>query len=160
MDPGSPLNSDSTDIFVSASRSGEVYFYSARTGVPGIFTSTQSGAGWTDPVRVDLGTAAAGAGNPMITPDGRVLLVTMRQPGTGADIMYACRREGAWTEPRPLLPPVNSPQSDFAPAVDVSGSTLYFTSERPGIVGAQPDSIRPPSDLYRIPMRETGIDCP
>jgi hypothetical protein len=73
--------------------------------------------------------------------------------------MYSCRTGDGWSAPRTLPPPVNSARADFAPAIDVSGSTLYFTSERPGIVGIQPDSVRPPGDLYRIPFKDAGIDC-
>jgi Tol biopolymer transport system component len=111
-------------------------------------------------VRLNLGSAAAGAGNPMISPDGKLLLVTMRQPGSDVDIMYSCRAPGGWTSPRPLAAPVNSPRADFAPAIDASGTMLYFTSERPGIVPALPDSVRPPGDIYRIPLRDAGVDCP
>jgi OOP family OmpA-OmpF porin len=121
-------------------------------------TSSDSGR-WRVPVRVNLGAASTGAGNPMISPDGKVLLVTMRQPGSEVDIMYSCRMAGGWTSPRALPPPVTSPRGDFAPAIDASGTTLYFTSERPGIVPALPDSVRPPGDIYRIPLRDAGIDC-
>ena len=71
----------------------------------------------------------------------------------------APERDGSWTELRALPAPVNSPKLDFAPAIDASGATLYFTSERPGIVPAVPDSVRPPGDIYRIPLRDAGIDC-
>lgn len=159
IDPGVPLNSDSTDIFVSVSRAGELYFTSAREGPMAIYVTSNDGGNWRIPVRVNLGAASIGAGNPMISPDGKVLLVTMRQPGSEVDIMFSCRTAGGWTSPRALSPPVNSPRGDFAPAIDASGTTLYFTSERPGIVPALPDSVRPPGDIYRIPLRDAGIDC-
>jgi len=159
IDPGPPLNSDSSDIYVSVSRAGEMYFSSSREGPIGIYVSSGRGGKWSVPVRVNLGATASGAGNPMISPDGKVLLVTMRQPGSDVDIMFSCRTATGWSTPRPLPAPVNSPRADFAPAIDASGSMLYFTSERPGIVGIQPDSIRPPGDLYRIPLKDAGIDC-
>lgn len=160
VNPGSPLNSDSADVFVSMSRAGELFFSSNRDGTRRIYTSSSTGGQWTTPVAIDLGEAAAGAGNPMISPDGRVLLVMARLPSREADIMYSCRTGQGWTAPQPLPAPVNSPRADFAPAIDGSGHMLYFTSERPGIVGAQPDSVRPPGDIYRIPLRDAGIDCP
>jgi len=159
IDPGPPLNSDSSDIFVSVSRAGELYFSSNRDGPVAIYVSSSSGGQWSVPARVDLGLSGAGAGNPMISPDGKVLLVTMRQPGSDVDIMFSCRTASGWSTPRPLPAPVNSARADFAPAIDASGGMLYFTSERPGIVGIQPDSIRPPGDLYRIPLKDAGIDC-
>lgn len=159
VDPGLPLNSDSSDVFASVSRDGELYFSSTRDGRPAIYVSRNAGGTWTLPVRVELGTAAAGAGNPMISPDGRVLLMSLVKPDGDTDIVYACRVGNGWTPPRALPAPVNSSRADFAPAIDVSGSTLYFTSERPGIVGAQPDSVRPPGDIYRIPLGNAGIDC-
>jgi Tol biopolymer transport system component len=159
IDPGAPLNSDSSDIYVSVSRAGELYFSSSREGSMGIYMSRNSGGKWSEPVRVDLG-GTTGGGNPMISPDGKVLLVTMRQPGSDVDIMYSCRTDTGWTPPQALPPPVNSPRADFAPAIDLSGGNIYFTSERPGMVGILPDSIRPPGDLYRIPLKDAGISCP
>lgn len=160
VDPGAPLNSDSSDIFVSVSRSGDLYFSSARGGPMAIYTSSSRDGRWSVPLRVDLGSVATGAGNPMISPDGKVLLVTMRRPGSDADIMYSCRTASGWSEPRALPAPVNSTRADFAPSIDMSGRMLYFTSERPGLMGAQPDSVRPPGDLYGIPLKDAGISCP
>lgn len=159
IDPGPPLNSDSSDIYVSVSRAGELYFSSTRDGPIGIYVSSNSGGKWSTPERVELGSGTAGAGNPMISPDGNVLLVTMRQSGSDVDIMYSCRRPNGWSAPQALPAPVNSSRADFAPAIDASGSMLYFTSERPGIVGIKPDSIRPPGDLYQIPFKDAGINC-
>ncbi len=169
IDPGPPLNSDSSDAFVSVSRAGDLYFSSTRQGEQAVYVSRLSGGHWAVPVRVLLYPPADGAGNPMISPDGRVLLVTQRNRDGDTDIMYGCFREGRgselperdgnWTDLRALPAPVNSPKLDFAPAIDAAGTTLYFTSERPGIVPAPPDSVRPPGDIYRIPLRDAGIDC-
>lgn len=159
VDPGPPLNSDSADVFVSVSKSGVLYFSSNRDGSPGIYRSRQQGETWTIPERVELGPAAAGAGNPMVSPDDALLLFSMRKPDGDTDIFYACRRGSDWAVQGPLPPPVNSTRTDFAPAIDITGTTLYFTSERPGIVGALPDSIRPPGDLYRIALSKSGVAC-
>lgn len=48
---------------------------------------------------------------------------------------------------------MNTGNADFAPGLDPTDGTLLFTSERPGIVGAQPDSVRPPGDIYRSTLR-------
>lgn len=158
VDPGAPLNSDSTDIFVTATRSGDVVFTSSRQGAGRIYMSSPSGHGWTEPVPLEL-IPALGAGNPAISPDGRLLVVMIAVEGRGADLHYACRQESGWTPLVALPEPINSRWTESAPSIDAAGKVLYFTSERPGIVGAQPDSVRPPGDLYRVPLREAGIAC-
>ncbi|MBL8958467.1 MAG: PD40 domain-containing protein, partial [Gemmatimonadetes bacterium] len=49
VDPGAPLNSDSTDIFVSMSRDGELVFSSTRDGVRRIYTTREANGAWVVP---------------------------------------------------------------------------------------------------------------
>lgn len=159
VDPGAPLNSDSTDIFVSATRAGTVVFSSARRGPTSIFEALPHGGGWREPVALDL-TPADGVGNPAISPSGRFMVLVRGTQGRGGDLFFSCRTASGWTPLVPLPEPINSRWTEFAPSVDAAEQTLYFTSERPGIVGAQPDSVRPPGDLYRVPLSGSGVHCP
>lgn len=159
IDPGPPLNSDSTDIFVSATRSGDVVFSSARQGPSRIYRASPTGTSWSEPVALEL-TPGDGVGNPAISPDGRLLVLVRPVNGRDGELFFSCRQGSAWTPLVALPEPVNSRWSDFAPSIDVTGKVLYFTSERPGIMAAQPDSVRPPGDLYRVRLDQAGVMCP
>ena len=65
--------------------------------------------------------------------------------------------ESHWTVPVPLPQHINSAFSDFAPGIGADGHTLYFTSERPGLVGAGEVEGRPPGDLYFVDLTGTGV---
>lgn len=89
--------------------------------------------------------------NPMIAPDGRFLVFAGPGPGGSIDLFVSCREGDAWGAPLRLPEPVSSDSTDFAPGI--AGGHLFFTSERPGIVGPRPEGVRPPGDRYR-----TGLD--
>lgn len=158
IDPGPPLNSDSTDMFVSVTRAGELVFSSNRQGPRRIFIARPTARGLDEPRLLEPGFPD-GLGNPAISPGGTMLIVTQRVEGRGADLFYSCRTATGWTAPVALPEPVNSRYADFAPGIDAAGQVLYFTSERPGIVAARADSVRPPGDLYRVKLRVAGVAC-
>lgn len=159
VDPGAPLNSGAGDVFFSTSRQGSSVFTSSRLGAMRPFITQATPAGWSAPSVLALGTRTD-AGNPAMAPSGRFVIVTLAGAGGQPDLFVSCRAsDGAWTEPRALTA-VNSPFADFAPFVDAAESTLYFSSERPGLVGPVPDGQRPPGDLYRIALDEAGVHCP
>ncbi len=145
IDPGAPLNSDSSDIFVSEARDGTIAFSSSRRGASRVYLARRTSTGWTVPEPIAFGTLLGG-GNPLIDPDGRFILLVAPGPDDRADLHISCRTGTGWSEPV-RLSGVNSRWADFAPAFR-GPRTVYFTSERPGLVPAVADSIRPPGDLY------------
>lgn len=149
-DVGEPINSDSADYFISLALDGTVAFSSTRNGTLGIYLSSRTPSGWSAPELLTL-EGAPSASNPLISPDGSLMVVSAAGPNGSSDLLVACRVASGWGRPRRLPDPVNSQFAEFAPAM--AGEYLYFTSERPGIVGPQPDSIRPPGDLYRTHSR-------
>ena len=153
---GGPINSDSTDYFLSLATDGTVAFSSTRNGILGIYISSPSPSGWTDPEFLSL-EGAPDASNPLISPDGTLMVVSATSTDGSSDLLVTCRMATGWGRPRPLPDPVNSRYAEFAPAI--AGENLYYTSERPGIVGPSPDSIRPPGDLYRTPIRVLSDMC-
>jgi WD40 repeat protein len=159
VDPGEPLNSDSTDVFVSTSRDGILVFGSRREGHSRAYSTHLVNGRWEIPQAIRFGAVLDGVANPLISPSGRFILLVLDQPSRGADLFVSCRTASGWSSPRRLSDEVNSRYADFAPALDPKESSLFFTSERPGIVGPQPDSIRPPGDIYTIPLKAAGIDC-
>jgi Tol biopolymer transport system component len=155
---GEPLNSRGTDVFVSATRSGALYFSSNRDGATRTYRATAAKGGWsvTRP-SFDINDAE-GAGNPLIAPDESFLIFTSDHPGGagGADLWITRREAGHWTSSRPLTS-VNSPYADFAPGLHPDGRFLFFTSERPGVVGPVGSDARPPGDIYRIALADVGL---
>lgn len=150
--PGAPLNSDSAEFFVSTTRHGELYFTSARAGPLRVYRARREGAAWRTPEAVPF-DAPASPGNPLVGPDGTYLVFVAAGPDGSPDLWVRCRRDGAWGEAIRLPAPVNSPHADFAPGLDPTDGSLLFTSERPGMAGPRPDSVRPPGDLYRSSVR-------
>jgi hypothetical protein len=156
---GEPLNSRGTDVFVSATRGGTLYFSSNRDGTTRTYRATASGEGWTvTRPSFDINDAE-GAGNPLIAPDESFLIFTSDRPGGagGADLWVTARENDRWGSSRRLGSGVNSPFADFAPALDPIGRFLFFTSERPGVVGPVSAGSRPPGDIYRIALSDVGL---
>ena len=98
-------------------------------------------------------------GNPAIAPSGRFLVIVRTPAGGAADLFVACRATAGWSEPRALTT-LNTRFAEFAPSIDAAETTLTFTSERPGLVGAQPEGVRPPGDLYQVSLTAAGVRCP
>ena len=157
VDPGPPLNSADGDVFVSITRDGELMFTSSRLGASRVFSSRQVDGRWQAPTPVTFGSIVD-AGNPAIAPSGRFLVLVRVAAGGSPDLFVSCRTAGAWGEPQ-ALSTVNSPFADFAPFIDASEQSLYFTSERPGVAAPPEKGVRPPGDLYRITLDAAGIRC-
>lgn len=153
-----PLNSDSTEVFNSATRDGLMVFSSYRgDGVRRLWTArADDGGGWREPEVLELGLGP-GASNPAIAPDGAFLVLALPEDGGAPDLVVWCRAGAGWVRGGPLPGPVNTRWAEFAPAV--AGDHLWFTSERPGVVGEQPDSVRPPGDLYRTDLSVVQEAC-
>jgi Tol biopolymer transport system component len=145
-----PINTDSSEVFNSLTSQGEMIFSSRRDGVRRIYAAQSAGGAWSSPEVVHFGTVTEGS-NAVISTDGRFIVFAQRTPRGDPDLVVSCRGETGWMEPVNLGAEVNSEFADFAPALTTSH--LYFTSERPGVVGPLPDSVRRPGDIYRV-----GID--
>lgn len=155
-DPGAPLNSPATEIFVSITRDGEIFFSREDGEGPRHIVHarlTATGATEPRPIAFDL-PASVRLGNPAISPDGRTLVVATRDlPGLGGPDLYVSFRTGAdWTRPVNAGARINSAHAEFAPAFSPDGRHLFFTSERPGVVSAEAATGRPPGDIYRVPV--------
>lgn len=149
---GSPPNSDSTDIYVTQSRDGLTVFSSNRFGPMRVYSSRQATNSWSPPVPIGFGADSTG-GNPSISPSGKMMVIVRTVPERGSDLFVSCRTRDGWSAAMPLAG-ANSTFSEFAPSFDPKERTLYFTSERPGIAGAQPPGVRPPGDIYALPVHD------
>ncbi|HWM89048.1 MAG TPA: hypothetical protein VNO33_24525 [Kofleriaceae bacterium] len=157
---GPALDSGANEVYVSLTRSGTVYFGSdaAGQGRRDIYRAPLVGGEYR-PERISLRMAGAApdqpdlaAGNPCIDPGERFLVFVADGGPDNPDLFISWRRDGRFGPARNLGPAVNSSQADFAPALGPDGETLYFTSERPGVVPAGAVPGRPPGDIYRVDL--------
>ena len=144
-----PVNSDSSDVYTSFTSDGLMVFSSRRDGARRIYSTRRVGQEWTAPTLLRFGDVTE-ASNPAIGPDGTFMVIAAPVEGRGADLFVTCSTGAGWSEPRALPDPISSAYGELAPAI-VDG-WLYFTSERPGVVGPQPEGVRPPGDIYRTPL--------
>ncbi len=99
------------------------------------FLSGKQGEGWGE--RQNAGpplNTPDNEGAHTLTADGRHLYFTAcnRRSGQGmCDIYHSEWKEGKWSPPRNLGPPVNSRYSEKHPSVSADGRHLYFSSNRP-----------------------------
>jgi outer membrane protein OmpA-like peptidoglycan-associated protein len=111
---GQKLSLPQEDLFVSKKDSGK-WLKASPLGLP-INTEDNEGA-------------------QCISADGRLLFFTAcgRADGQGScDIYLSVLKEGKWSEPVNLGPPVNTNSWESQPSVSADGRYLYFTSNRNG----------------------------
>ncbi len=90
-----------------------------------------------------------------LSADGSLLIFTAcaRQDGLGScDLYYAVHRDGQWSHPANLGKQVNSSAWDGQPSLSASGTTLFFSSSRPGGLGAR--------DLWKVDRTAQGWSTP
>lgn len=156
INPGAPLNSDSTEIFISLSKNGNAYFVTERDGDRGISVSRFENGQYQAPEKIRLKLRGQGiyASNPCIASDESFLIVASRDPqGPGTPDLFVSRnKNGQWSEMQNLGPLVNTEYAEFAPGLSKDDQTLYFSSERPGMVPPQAEGVRPPGDIYQVDL--------
>ncbi|NNE30520.1 MAG: OmpA family protein, partial [Saprospiraceae bacterium] len=113
-------------------------------------TSTYS---WTDPVPIvieGLGDIEPDV-NLALTHDGAYLMLSIQRGDSygKSNDLYVCERKGLTTfsEPIHLGPAINSPYHEAAPFLSPDGKTLFFSSNRRGMGGA---------DIYFVNRLEDG----
>jgi len=161
---GSTINGSFRDFGPSISSDGlELYFASDRPGGYGSYdiwvsTRTTTNDTWTEPTNLGpVVNSSDGETYPCLSDDGRLLLfnepddpATPKRPGGygGSDNWMTTRASVSdpWAAPINLGPIVNSPSNDGQAALSHDGSTLYFSSTRPGGLGGTK------GDIYKAPI--------
>ncbi len=143
----SRINTNSHESSASYSPDGRLlYFVSDREG----------GAGSSDIYKVDLegkntlvGLGAAintayGEEGVFMAPDGKTLYFSSEGHNSmgGYDIFKSVYEHGKWSTPENLGWPINTPDDDVFFVTSASGRHGYYSSDRPGGLGAK--------DIYRI----------
>lgn len=163
INPGAPLNTDSTEIFITIATNGNAYYVTDRDGDRGIVVSRFQDGQYREPekIRPTLRGEPIYASNPAIASDESFLIVALRDPegNQTPDLFVTWNDNGEWSAFQNLGPKVNHPSyADFAPGLSKDNKILFFTSERPGVVGEQPDGVRPPGDIYWVDLEAVFAD--
>ena len=143
----SRINTNAHETSASYSPDGRyLYFVSDREG----------GAGSSDIYKVDLAgkntpvnlgpaiNTAYGEEGAFMAPDGKTLYFSSEGHNSmgGYDIFRSVLENGKWSTPENLGWPINTPDDDVFFVTSASGRHGYYSSDRPGGLGAK--------DIYRI----------
>ena len=151
---GPHINTANREIYSTVSKNGNLYFsvFESDSDEVGIFRSVWQDGRFLAPERLTIGNGTLRVTNPTVAPDESFLLFVSDHEGQ-ADISISRQQDdGSWGEPTPLGAAVNSEFTEFAPSISPDGSTLFFTSERPGVVPERPDEGRAPGDIYFVSL--------
>ena len=117
-----------------------LYFSSNMSGGQGgsdIWMAKKSGDGWGTPI--NMGATINSAGDeafPDISDDGTLYFASSGWVGFGGyDIYSVAQKDGKWSKPVNMLPPINSTADDFG-IVFKDKNSGYFSSNRSGGKGA------------------------
>ncbi|MHC4144812.1 MAG: M56 family metallopeptidase, partial [Planctomycetota bacterium] len=151
--PTPTINSSFAEGCPSISSDGLSLFF--RADLPGGFgrrdlwvtTRAMSDDDWGPPVNLGPTVNSASADHsPSISADGLMLFFHSDRPGGYGDMdLYVTMRattSDPWSTPVNLGPTINSSSRDDSPSISDDGSTLFFTSNRPGGSGD--------SDLWQV----------
>ncbi len=160
---GPVVNSSAKDLCLIISSDGlELYFGSKRSGGYGsddIWVSRRATKNdpWEQPTNLGpVVNSPASESAPFLSSDGLLLLFSedkenpIRPGGFGNQDIWVTRRASIsdpWGAPVNLGPIVNSPSLDGVPRISPDGSTLFFSSERPGGLGGKWWG-----DIYQAPI--------
>lgn len=129
---GAAVNSDSSESFMSATRSGKIYFGSNRAGGFGkldIYSSVYADGVYQEPVNIGMQINSTDhESNPFIAADESymILSLTSGKPNNDSDLFITFNQNGKWTKPWNLGPEINSYTNEFCPFVLPGEDTLYF----------------------------------
>jgi Tol biopolymer transport system component len=98
-----------------------------------IWVAEASGEDWVNPRPVENVNSASKEGTPTITRDGTLYFFSDRNAEPGKNSIYVAKlKNGKYSSPTLLPPPVNSGPSDTSPFISPDGRVLLFYSTRPG----------------------------
>ena len=117
------INSDANETYPSLAADGTLYFGRAGGG-PMLRAKLVDGS------YAALEPMPFGGVSFAIAPDQRFGILAMMDANRNIDLYYVAREGQAWTAPRRLAGPVNSPQMEFTGSIRPDGKALLFASTR------------------------------
>lgn len=137
VNPGAPINSDTSEFFPCLVADGSLYFQSRREGGPGmadIFYSKYENGEYLEPVALPAPINNEGfQGDTLISPDESYAIVSTTPEGkTGWSDLFICFKDenGDWGELINMGSSVNSDHSENTPSISPDGKYLIFKSGR------------------------------
>ena len=135
------INTEAAEYLPSLPASENLMVFTRRVrGQEDFYVSKYHNGNWLRAIALDDLNTAENEGAHCLSADGKLLIFTgcARRDGMGScDLYFSVLREGIWTTPRNLGPQVNSKNWDAQPSLSASGTTLYFSSDRPGGQGGR-----------------------
>ncbi len=139
--PGTPLNSNKSELGPSVSQKGNIYFYSSNIeggfGSVDIYCSRLTTNGYEKPENLgDSINTEFMETLPYIAPDESFLLFSsMRPDGYGDFDLYVSyqKKDGSWTKAKNMGDTINTPARESVSVVSPDGNYLFFMSRRNGI---------------------------
>jgi hypothetical protein len=144
---GPTVNNSASEGCPAISTDGlEIYFWSDRPGGSGntdlwMATRATIEGDWSTPVNLGptVNSSAAEECSDILAGSLSLFLVSRRSGGAGSSDLWVTTRPAItepWGPPVNLGPAVNSSANDTGPVLSADGSTLYFSSSRPGGIGS------------------------
>lgn len=161
---GNNINTKSDEYWPSITADGKTLMFTRqelighyslpfRTAQEDFYISYRSDDGWTQAVNAGAPlNTSQNEGAQTLSSSGNYMFFTAcdRQGGFGScDIYFSAYRNGKWTIPYNLGPPINTSAWESTPSVSADGSMLFFSSNRPGGLGGK--------DLWYTVLNEKGI---
>jgi hypothetical protein len=126
------VNSDSTEYYVSVSRTGNVYFSSYRDGNLDLYMSNKTATGYEKPVTLGpTVNTQYDEHDPLIAPDESFLVFPSDRPGGlgEADLYISHKVNGKWQTPIPMGHGINTKRYEYCPYLTPDGKYFFFSSE-------------------------------
>lgn len=130
---GAAINTDSSDIYATIAKSGNIYFSSNRAGGQGkldLYVSDYQNGVYQSPKNLGaLLNTENHDSNPFISPKEDFIIFWRREPGGygDSDLYISFKQKGIWSKPLNLGPNINSKLGDFCPFMQPKGKKLYFS---------------------------------
>ena len=129
----------STSVFSPAvAADGSLYFMKAsETGRFQIWRSQMTHGQYEAPVRVSFSDEQWSNVDPAVAPDESFAVYASNRPPTAdkdLDLFIVYRHNGVWGEPESLGPRVNSPSREIEARLSPDTRTLFFSSNRNGLM--------------------------
>ncbi|MDX2062592.1 MAG: OmpA family protein [Bacteroidia bacterium] len=157
---GPPVNTPQNEGAACISPDGQYVFFTGcgrrdGQGDCDLYVAELSGTQWSKPQNLGpIVNSRFWDSHPNLANDGRTLFFASARPGGlgGTDIWMSTYSGAAWSEPRNLGAPINTPGNEYGPFLHADDRTFYFASDgHPGFGGR---------DLFLATRTDSGWSPP